>query len=256
MLGTLGAALVSPWLAVAGRDWIGAEFTGSYLALAVIYLLNFAVLTAYREAPGTGAPSSGRSRPLGAIARQREFVVAASAAAFAYGIMALLMTATPISMHTHDGHSVEETAFVLQSHVIGMYAPSFVTGMLVSRFGVGAMIVTGICANAACALLGLAGREVLHYWAALTLLGFGWNLLFVAATTLLARSYQPAERFRVQTVNDFLMFGVMAGGALGAGPLLAVLGWRGLNEIALALLALLALTLARAGRGALRAGAG
>jgi MFS family permease len=117
------------------------------------------------------------------------------------------------------------------------------------------MIVAGIGANAVCALLGLAGRDVLHYWTALTLLGLGWNLLFVAATTLLTRAYRPAERFRVQTANDFLMFGVMAAGSLGAGPLLTALGWRGLNELALALLALLAAALFVARRTPVRASA-
>jgi MFS family permease len=153
------------------------------------------------------------------------------------------MTATPISMHVHDGHSVEQTAFVLQSHVIGMYAPSFLTGALVARIGTGAMLGAGLAANAVCALVGLAGDRVLNYWMALTLLGVGWNLLFVAATTLLTRAYRPDERFRAQTANDFLMFGVMAASSLGAGPLLEAIGWRGLNEVALALLALLGVAL-------------
>lgn len=253
MLGTLGAAFLSPWLAVAGRDWTGAPFTGSYLALAVVYVLNGIVLAAYRESQRPPAAAAGAMRPLREIARQREFVIAVTAAAVAYGVMALLMTATPISMHVHDGHSVEETALVLQSHVIGMYAPSFVTGFLVGRLGVGAMLVAGLCANAACALLAMLGQDVLQYWSALTLLGVGWNLLFVAATTLLTRAYRPDERFRVQTANDFLMFGVMALGSLGAGPLLAVLGWRGLNELALVLLGLLAAALAFAGRARLSA---
>jgi MFS family permease len=179
-----------------------------------------------------------------------------AAAAVAYGVMALLMTATPISMHVHHGHSVEDTAFVLQSHVIGMYAPSFVTGLLLTRFGIPAILAAGIAANALCAALALSGEGLLAYWSALTLLGVGWNLLFVAGTALLAGAYRPGERFRVQAANDFLMFGVMAVASLGAGPLLALIGWRGLNELALALLAALGLLVAARGRPGARAAGG
>jgi MFS family permease len=240
LLGTFGAALLSPWLIVTSRHWLGAEFIGSYLALGCGFVLNLVVLCFYREPARVQVGETGAGRPLGAIARQPEFILATSAAAMAYGVMALLMTATPISMHVHDGHSVEETALVLQSHVIGMYAPSFFTGFLVGRLGVGVIIGAGLAANAICAMLALSGHSVAHYWVALTLLGLGWNLLFVASTTLLTRTYLPNERFRVQTANDFLMFGVMAAASLGAGPLLALLGWRGLNELALALLLALA----------------
>jgi MFS family permease len=243
MLGTLGAAIVSPWLAVASRDWIGAEFTGSYLALAAVFFLNFLSLTAYRDIARDGTAVSQPGRSLGSIARQPAFLVAVSAAAVAYGVMALLMTATPISMHVHDGHSVEETALVLQSHVIGMYGPSFVTGILVERLGAPAMLGAGLIANVACAALALTGQDVGHYWAALTLLGIGWNLLFVAATTLLTRTYRSSERFRAQTVNDFVMFGTMAATSLAAGPLMHHLGWRGVTTIALILLAGLAVGL-------------
>lgn len=250
MLGTLGAALVSPWLAVASRDWVGARFTGSYLSLAAVFLANFLVLLAYREESRAPASRARPGRPLGEIARQPAFVLAVTAAAVAYGTMALLMTATPISMHVHEGHSVEQTALVLQSHVIAMYAPSFLTGLLVARLGVPAMMAAGLGANALCALLALGGRDLLHYWLALTLLGVGWNLLFVAATTLLTRAYRPEERFRAQTANDFAMFAVMAAASLGAGPLLSRIGWPGLNEMALGLMAALAVLVLTAWRRA------
>lgn len=255
MLGTLGAAFVSPWLAVASRDWVGAEFTGSYLSLAAVFALNFLALLAYRDS-AQPAPTVDGDRPLRDILRQPAVVVAVAAAAVAYGVMALLMTATPISMHVHHGHSVEDTAFVLQSHVIGMYAPSFVTGLLLTRFGIPAILAAGIAANALCAALALSGEGLLAYWSALTLLGVGWNLLFVAGTALLAGAYRPGERFRVQAANDFLMFGVMAVASLGAGPLLALIGWRGLNELALALLAALGLLVAARGRPGARAAGG
>lgn len=246
MLGTLAAAVVSPWLVVASRRWAGAEYAGSYLVLAGVFALNFLALLPYRDTAPASAPAGG-GRPLGVILRQPPVRVAMAAAAIAYGVMALLMTATPISMHVYHGHSVEDTAFVLQSHVIGMYAPSFVTGALVARFGVTALLGAGVGANALCAVIALADEGLAGYWSSLTLLGVGWNLLFVAATALLAANYRPDERFRVQAANDFAMFGTMAVASVGAGPLLTVMGWRGLNVLALVLLGLL-LALVVAGR--------
>jgi len=121
-----------------------------------------------------------------------------------------------------------------------MYGPAFFTAILVSGFGEVPMLAIGIAATEGCALLGLSGTSLPLFWAALTLLGLGWNALFVAATSLLTRTYRPEERFRVETANDVLLFGVMAVASLGAGPLLAAVGWNGLNLISLAMLAGLA----------------
>jgi MFS family permease len=246
MLGTLGAAVVSPWLMVATRQLGDAEFMGSYLTLALAFLANAAVLAAYRESAGvTALPASG-GRPLREILALPTALLAVAAAALAYGVMSLLMTATPVSMHLHHGYSVADTALVLQSHVIGMYAPAFFTGLLATRWGPARILIAGLLVNAACAALALSGTALLNYWLALTLLGVGWNMLFVAATALLTRAYHPEERYRVQSANDFAMFGVMAVASLGAGPLLEIIGWRGLNVLALALLAVLAVLAARA----------
>ena len=153
--------------------------------------------------------------------------------------MNLVMTATPISMHVVDGHSVDATARIIQSHVMAMYLPSLVSGFLIARLGVSLMMVAGVIAFAISATSALMGHALHHYWWSLVLLGVGWNLLFVSGTTLLTRTYQPAERFRAQAINEFVMFGVMASASLAAGALLYFASWEAVNQMVLPVLAVM-----------------
>lgn len=245
MLGTVGAGLVAPWLVIALRGAVGPEFVGSYLALAAIYCLGAVTLLRYREVvPAVQAGEEG-ARPLKTIARNPDFRIAVAAAAVAYGVMSLIMTATPLSMHHLDGHSVEDTTLVLQSHTLAMYLPSLVSGVLVGWLGIRRMMLLGLATEAACIAVASLGHEVMHYWAGLVALGVGWNLLFVAGTTLLTHTYRPAERYRVQTVNDFLMFGVMGSVSMLAGVLINTVGWAALNQMALVPLVILAVVIFR-----------
>ncbi len=241
MLGTVAAAIIAPQLVVALRYWAGAEYSGSFLLLGLAYLAGAACLVGLREVPppASGSPSGGR--PLPVILRQPGFWIALLAAATGYGVMALLMTATPLSMHVVDGHSVASTALVIQGHALAMYLPSLVSGWLVARVGAGRMIASGALLELASIALALNGRELGHYSLALIALGIGWNFLFVAGTTLLTRSYAPRERFKVQAVNEFGIFGVTAAASLLAGSLIATIGWDGLNRLAAVPLLLLLL---------------
>lgn len=247
MLGTVVAALISPWLMISLRNVIGAEYVGSYLTMTVIYCLGGLTLRSYVDASAaelaTGAAPDDPARPLREIARQPDFMVAVAAASVAYGVMSLIMTATPVSMHLVDGHSVEETTLVLQSHSLAMYLPSLISGSLVAMLGISRMIVVGMLFEGACIIFASLGHDVMHYWAGLVALGVGWNLLFVAGTTLLTRTYRPSERYRVQAVNDFLMFGVMGGVSVLAGVLINTVGWERLNQIALLPLVALAVAM-------------
>lgn len=244
MLGTVGAAVVAPQLVVAVRHWAGAEYSGSFLLLSLAYAAGSACLLGLREAPQSADGPREQGRPLLPILRQPAFLIALLAAATGYGVMALLMTATPLSMHVVDGYSVEATALVIQAHVLSMYLPSLVSGWLVARLGAWRMIAAGALLELACTGLAVAGQGLAHYSLALVALGTGWNFLFVAGTTLLTRSYRSEERFRVQAVNEFGIFGITAGASLLAGALIAALGWQGLNRLAAApLLLLLAVTL-------------
>jgi MFS family permease len=239
MLGTVAAAAVAPRLVVAVRFLGGVEYVASFLLLAGVYSLSAITLLRLREPTPSGAQDDTPARPLGEIAAQPAFRIAVLAAAVGYGVMALIMTATPLSMHVHEGHSVEATALVIQGHVLAMYLPSLVSGWLVARLGVMRMLAMGALCEAACVVFALSGRDVMHYASAMITLGVGWNLLFVAGTTLLTRSYRPSERFRVQACNEFVMFGVMAAASLLAGVLINTVGWQIMNLLALAPLVLL-----------------
>ncbi|MDJ0928397.1 MAG: MFS transporter [Gammaproteobacteria bacterium] len=246
MLGTVGAAIIAPQIAIAVRGWAGAEYAGSFLLLTVTYLCGAICLVWLRDHQHAETATRYSGRALVEIARQPAFLPAVLAGAAGYGVMALIMTATPLSMHVVEGHAVASTAAVIQGHVLAMYLPSLVTGGLVARLGARRMILMGTLLELACILVALSGREAGHYGVALVALGIGWNLLFVAGTTLLTQTYTASERFRVQALNDFTMFGVTAAASLLAGVLMATVGWRGLNLLALLPLLLLFVALYRA----------
>jgi hypothetical protein len=163
--------------------------------------------------------------------------MAIAAAALGYGIMSLLMTATPISMHSHAGHSLESTKFVIQSHIAAMYLPSLVYSVLCRRLGFRGMLWSGTLVYLACLGIAALNTEFLNYWLALVLLGVGWNFLFLTGTNLLPLGYRPEERFRVQSTNDFLVFSVQALVSLSSGWFLYHIGWQGLIVACLPLLA-------------------
>jgi MFS family permease len=160
--------------------------------------------------------------------------------------MSFIMTATPLSMHVHDGFSTAQTTFVITAHLLGMYLPSLVSPWLIGILGVRRMMVIGIFINIVC--IGIAaylGQDFIHYFTALTLLGVGWNLMFVSATAMLANTYEPADRFRAQGFNDLAVFGSQAVASLLAGTAIETLGWKTLNLVALPLLIFVLLALHR-----------
>ena len=227
LTGSMAGAILGPSLVARGESWIaGAQFGGSFAAMAACYALAGAVLLALRPASSKAREESGGDvRPLRTITRSRLFIAAVVGAAMGQGVMAFMMTAAPLAMHVVDGHSLAATAAVIQAHVLAMYAPSLVAGGLITRFGAGRIMMTGAVLLGATLAAGLAGREVMHYGMAMVALGFGWNFLYVGGTTLLAHSYRPAERFRVQGLNDFTVLGCAAMGSLSAGAVMQLLGW-------------------------------
>ncbi len=244
MVGTLAGAVTAPLLAVRARAWLDTEYAGSFLVVAIIYVLGVICLLAYREKFTGPAEEAGPQRPLKLLARQPEFTVAIITAAGAYAVMSMIMTATPLSMHVLDGYSVEATATVIQSHMLAMYLPSLVSGWLVARLGIRRMMAAGLVIEGLCIVFAQSGNGLVHYWGGLVALGLGWNLLFISSTTLLTRTYRPAERFKVQALNEFSMFGVMATASLLAGFLISMVGWQALNRLALLPLAVMAAGLA------------
>jgi MFS family permease len=229
MAGGVIAAFVGPNLASWTSGLLAsAQFAGSYVALAGVYVASLLALL-FLDIPHPSAHEAhDTGRPLREIATQGTFAVAALAAAFGYGIMSLVMTATPLAMH-HHAHAFPDTAFVIEWHVLGMFAPSFVTGHLIRRFGVLNVMLTGAVLNALCVAVNLTGTDLPHFWAALFLLGVGWNFLFVGGTTLLTETYRIEEKAKTQALNDFLVFTTVTVASLSAGALQHLFGWQVVN---------------------------
>ncbi len=252
MLAGIVAALLGPEV---GRRFSNVQglplYVGSFLGLAVMLSISFVILLLfYRNASVESVGHGSATRPLLQILNNPAIILAIAAAAMGYSIMALVMTATPLSMHEFDNFSLASTTRVIQSHILAMYVPSFFSGLLISWFGVIRIIKAGLVLMLICVLIGWGEPGFIHYWGALVFLGIGWNFLFLGGTTLLAQSYRPSERFRVQAVNDFIVFGLQAVGSLSAGVLLATTGWTGVMGFVLPGLLVLLTTLLIAGRTA------
>lgn len=253
LLGSIGGAFVGRFIATHGDVWLAdSPYAGSMLALAVIYAVQVVLfLFLSKTRIDEESAQAGGSRTLLEVVRQPLFLVAVAGGTAGYGLMTLVMTATPLSMHVNDGYSLAATTSVIQAHVLGMYVPSLVSGFLIERLGVVRMMLAGAFALLATSIIGLQGQSVLHYWWALVLLGVGWNFLFVGGTTMLTRTYTPAERFRAQGVSDFLIFGTSATASLLAGTVMHYFGWYRLMLIPIPILLLVAVALLAVRKNAL-----
>ncbi|MGI9204976.1 MAG: MFS transporter [Woeseiaceae bacterium] len=242
LLGAIGGAIVGPELVKYGQYAISSvQYLGTLIALSGLYVLQGLLHLTLGPLRGEGAMSAEDSvqRPLRAIATQPVFIVAVLGGAVAYGVMTFIMTATPLSMHVHDGFSLEDTAQVIRGHVLAMYVPSLISGILIEKIGVVRMMSAGAFGLIAACLIGLQGQEYMHYFGALVLLGVGWNFLYVGGTTMITRTYSISERFRAQGINEFCVFGTSALASLLAGTIIHAYGWLTLILVPLPLLAVI-----------------
>ena len=229
LVGGIIAGALGPEIGRRGRQWFGTEFSGAFVVVAIVQVAALLLLTGLRL-PATATASALHARtPAREYFGRPAFVLAVVGAASASAIMTFLMTATPVSMHVHDALSIDDAAFVIQSHVVAMFAPSLITGWLVDRLGVSRMMTAGTFVIAAALAAGASGHTVTAYWAGLVLLGLGWNLLFIGATVLLSQNLAPEERFRAQGLNDLTVFGSQAVASLAAGAVLYRFGWIAMN---------------------------
>lgn len=228
MAGGLLGGIVGPNLANATRGLFDVPFAGAYVALAVAALLSAALLAFIEFPPAPAARQGAGGRPLAEIVRQPVFIVAALAGSLAFGVMNLLMAATPIAMQ-QCGLPFSDAALVLEWHVIGMFAPGFFTGHLIKRFGTLPVMAVGLVLNLACIVVALSGVELQHFLAALFVLGVGWNFLFTGATTLSLQAYAPEEKDKAQAVLNFCMFATLAVTSFASGVLVTTRGWTLLN---------------------------
>ena len=263
LAGGLLGAVAGPNLASYTKDLFEIDFAGSYLSLIFVGILALLLMhriqfsddakamkqPSHLNTAGTNAsfnqtskdpsPALGQAatpeptnRSLGEIMRQPIFIIAALGASFGYGVMNLLMAATPLAMQI-CGMPFSDAAFVLEWHVIGMFAPGFFTGHLIQRFGAGKIMLTGAFLNLVCIGIALSGTELYQFTLALFVLGVGWNFLFTASTSLSLQAYHPAERDKAQGAINFWVFFVMGLSSLGSGALVTSQGWQILNMVSL-----------------------
>ena len=229
LAGGLAGAVLGPNLASHTRTWFEVPFAGAYLALAAVALLGMAVMAFLNFPPLPPRLSKADAgRPLSVIMRQPIFIVATAAAALSYGVMNLLMAATPLAMQV-CGFPFDDAALVLEWHVIGMFAPGFFTGHLIKRFGVLPIMGVGVVLNLVCIAVALSGVDLHQFLIALFLLGVGWNFLFTGSTTLSLQSYRPEEKDRAQAAINFCVFATMAVTSFASGALVTTQGWQLLN---------------------------
>ncbi|MBE28543.1 MFS transporter [bacterium] len=225
LLGGLISAFLGTEIATFGKDFFETEFVGSFLLLVLLFMFAFILMIFFEPAVKFKKEVNKSKRSLTDIIQQGSFIVAVSAAMTGYVVMSFIMTATPVSMHVMDGHSLHHTKLVLQSHVIAMFLPSLFTAYIVKYIGLTRMMLLGILLLFISVFIALLSHALINYWWSLILLGLGWNFLFIGGTNLLPKSYNENEKFKVQSINDFLIFGFQAFAALSAGWFVFNFGW-------------------------------
>jgi MFS family permease len=243
MAGGLIGAIVGPNLASKSKGWFETPFLGAYVALTVVAVLGMVLMHFVKFPPVPEKPKgSSEGRPLFEIMKQPVFIVSAAAAALSFGVMNLLMAATPLAMQV-CGYPFSDAALVLEWHVIGMFAPGFFTGHLIKKFGTLQIMGVGVLLNFVCIAVALSGTDLSQFLIALFLLGVGWNFLFTGSTTLSMTAWRPEEKDRAQAAINFCVFATMAVTSFASGALVTTSGWDWLNYGSLVPVALTAMAL-------------
>ena len=232
LAGGLVGGIVGPEVSKHTVDLLATRYLGAYLSLIGFLVLVVGVVQLLDIPSPAGDGRKDSARPLKEIMAQPVFIVAAMGAAIGYGVMNLLMTATPLAMRL-CGHPYSAAATVIGWHVIGMFGPSFFTGSLIRRFGVLQVMTAGALLLYVVVAIALSGISVPHFWVALVLLGIGWNFLYIGGTALLTDACTPAERAKTQGANDSIIFLTMMLTSFGSGVLIDARGWEVLNWLAL-----------------------
>ncbi|WP_312152647.1 MFS transporter [Atlantibacter hermannii] len=243
MGGGVLAGIIGPGLVTTTMNlWPPHTFVITFVAQGGVAAISAFILKGVTPAESSAASASG-GRPLREIVRQPGFARTVFSGAVAYMVMNFLMTAAPLSMHMH-GISQEAANLGIQWHVIAMFGPGFFTGKLISRFGAMRVAAAGLLITASAVFAGLSGTGIHHYWLSLILLGLGWNFGFIGASARIIDFHRPEEKTQVQSLNDFVVFGVMIVGSFSSGALLTLYGWNAvlwgsLVPVGLAFLALI-----------------
>src|SRR5262245_56083292 len=243
LAGGLVGGVLGPTVSRFTIEFGGPRFLGAYESLILFNLVTLVLLRFIRIPTPTAAEQASSGRPLAEIAAQPKFIVAVLAGAIGYGVMNFVMTSTPIAMQV-CGHSYGDTAFIISSHVVGMFAPSFVTGPLIKRIGVLSVLFCGAVLNMVAIGIALSGISVTQFWWALVMIGVGWNFLYIGGTTLLTETYRPEERAKAQGANDQAIFIMMTISSFTSGLTVTAGGWERVNLVALPLVGIVAIAIA------------
>jgi MFS family permease len=238
MAGGVLAGLAGPQVAKWSVDWLApVTFAGVYVAMVGFSIAVLALVQFVKIPRLSAAERAVQGRPMSEIARQPAYRVALAASVCGYAVMTLTMSATPLAMLA-CGFSFNDSATVIQAHIVAMFLPSFFTGHLINRFGVLPVIAAGGLIEVGCALVNLAGVDFANFLIANVLVGFGWNFAYVGGSTLLTSTYAPSERAKVQASHDFTVYAATASAAALSGVLAAKAGWVVINLAALPLMAI------------------
>jgi len=242
MGGGVLAAVLGPNLAIWAEYFIsGTQYLGAFAALLVLYIITTILVAVLPLKKASVEEQTGTPRSYAVLLRQPTLIAAITSGVIGYAVMVLIMTATPLAMQ-NCGFGFGSTASVIQWHVLGMFAPSFITGRLIAKYGTSNIIQIGCVLLIACVLLNQFGITYWHFWTALVFLGVGWNFTFIAATNLLTKTYQPADKAKIQGLNDFLVFGSAAIASMLAGYWQSLFGWEILNMLMLPVILIAMLT--------------
>ncbi|EJG1882180.1 MFS transporter [Vibrio parahaemolyticus] len=229
MAGGVLAAILGPNLAVYSQQWSDdGLYTSAFSVLIVLYITALVLLQTIRFPPAHTQLSHVKADTISDIIRRPNFMIAVLAAMVAYAVMNILMTATPLAM-IGCGFDFDKAAGVIEWHVLGMFAPAFITGRLIEQFGAKKMILAGGVLFIACIGINIHGVSIWHFSLALVLLGVGWNFMFIAATGLFSQSYEAKNRSKAQAFNEFFVFSCVTITALLSGWLESTVGWQNLN---------------------------
>jgi MFS family permease len=239
LAGGLVGGILGPTTSRLTVELLAPKFLGTYLSLIGFAVATMVLLRFIRIPTPTASEAAATGRPLREIAAQPKFMIAVLSGAIGYGVMNFLMTSTPIAMQV-CGHPFADSAFVISSHVVGMFAPSFFTGRLIKAFGVLQVMFVGALLNLVAIGIALSGVSVAQFWFSLVVLGVGWNFLYIGGTTLLTETYRPEERAKAQGANDQAIFIMMVISSLTSGATVTAAGWERVNLYALPMVALVA----------------
>lgn len=253
LVGGVLAGVVGPQMAnLTMNSWPPHAYSVTYICSAVVAVLSAIVLRGVKFAPKKPSVDAATARPIGHVIRQPQFIVAMLCGTVTYLLMNFMMTSAPLAMEL-CGISRSYSNIGIEIHVIAMYAPSFFTGDLIKRFGETKMIAAGLFLTALAAATGLSGITVNHFWVGLVLLGLGWNFGFLGASALVLKCHAPEDGPRVQSINDFVVFGSMAVGSFASGSVLATHGWTWVTALMLPPVLVAAISLVWLSRSAHRA---